>query len=107
VQTWLLVFLSTPGTDIFSPTSGGGGRALIGKSTDRNHGGVSAKLAFAIERTNGEILRSQATQTGLPPAERLLSCGLDSVEFNSSDSILNARITMSNVLGDRAQVNVG
>src|SRR5688572_5972892 len=35
VQNWVIIFLTTPGTDIFSPNSGGGGASIIGRPTNK------------------------------------------------------------------------
>jgi hypothetical protein len=107
VQSWMLVFMTTPGSDIFTPNSGGGARSIIGRSTDRAHANVSASLALAIERTKNEILKSQAKTPGLPLSERMLSCTLDRIYFDSKTSVLNAQVSLSNMLGRSAQVSLG
>ena len=107
VQTFVIVFLTTPGSDIFEPNSGGGANAIIGTNTNANGKGVAADLVLAIDRTKSEILRFQATTPNLPVSEKLLSIDLLSLEFVASDSSLNARISLSNMLGDQAEVSVG
>lgn len=107
VQSWLLIFMTTPGSDIFNVNSGGGARSIIGRSTDRDHTNVSASLALAIERTKNEMLRSQAKTPGLPLSERMLSCTLDRIYFDSKTSVLNAQVSLSNMLGRSAQVSLG
>lgn len=106
VQSWLLIFLTTPGSDVFDPSSGGGARTLIGKTTDRQHKGVAADLALAIERTKTEMLRVQAKTQGIPLSERLLSASLDSLKFDQNTSVLSARVSIRNMLGDQAEVAI-
>lgn len=107
VQAWVLVFLTTPGSDIFSPTSGGGGLSLVGRSTDRTGKGVAADLAMGIEKTKQELLRLQAENQAIPPSERLMSSSLDVVEFDERTTVLSARVNIQNMLGDVAEVSVG
>lgn len=107
VQTWVLIFLTTPGSDIFSPNSGGGGLSLVGRNTDKAGKGVTADLSMGIERTKQEILRLQASNQTVPPSEKLLSSSLDTVEFDASSTVLSARVRIQNMLGDEAQVTLG
>jgi hypothetical protein len=107
VQSWVMVFMTTPGSDIFTPNSGGGGIALIGRTTDRAGKGVAADLALAIERTKQDILRSQASNQTIPPSEKLLSSSLDAVQFDKDSTVLSARINLQNMLGDAAEVSLG
>lgn len=107
VQTWILIFMTTPGTDIFSPNSGGGGAAIVGRNTDRSGKGVAADLSSAIERTKQELLRLQSSNQTIPPSEKLLSSSLETVEFDSSSTVLSARVLIQNMLGDAAEVSLG
>jgi hypothetical protein len=105
VQSWLLLFLTTPGSDIFSPHSGGGGRALIGTTTDRNHRSAAADLALAVERTRTELVRLQSV-TRVPPSEKLLNTVIESVQFDEDTTTLVAQVSIKNMLGETAEVSV-
>jgi hypothetical protein len=107
VQAWLLVFFTTPGSDAFDQSSGGGGRSLVGKSTDRYHRGVAADLALCIDRTKNELLRLQAQTPGVPPEEKLLSSDLIGVSFDERTSMLYASVSLKNMVGDAAQLALG
>jgi hypothetical protein len=107
VQSWLLVFLTTPGSDVFAPNSGGGGAAIIGRSTDRTGKNVAADLALAIEKTKQEIMRTQAENQTIPPSEKLLASSLDSVAFDEKTTVLSARVSIQNMIGDVAEVSLG
>lgn len=107
VQNWVMVFFTTPGTDIFSPESGGGGASLIGRSTDRSGTGVTADLSLAIEKTKQELIRIQSNTQTVPPSEKLLSSSLEKVEFDEKTTVLSARVNIQNMLGDVAEVSLG
>lgn len=107
VQAWLLLFFSTPGTDIFSKGSGGGARSLIGRSTDANHQSAAADLALCIDRTRVEMLRLQSGAIGVPMDERLLSSSLDGVSFDPISSVLSARVSITSMTGSLAQLSLG
>jgi hypothetical protein len=107
VQNWVIIFLTTPGSDLFSPTSGGGGASIIGRPTDKSGKGVAADLAMAIEKTKNELLRLQSSNQAIPPSEKLLSSSLDKVEYDSASTVLSARVLVQNMLGDAAEVSLG
>jgi hypothetical protein len=107
IQSWLLIFMTNPGSDIFSPDSGGGGRSIIGKPTDSLHKSVSADLTLAIERAKSELLRLQSKYPRVPPSEKLLSASLENIAFNQSTGILSARVSITNMIGQSGEVSVG
>lgn len=107
IQSWLMIFLSTPGSDIFSPRSGGGALEIIGRSTDSSGKGAAADLAAAIERTNSELLRLQSQDRKIPPSEKLLSSSLVSMSFNPNTTALSARVEIRNQLLDGSVVGLG
>ncbi len=107
VQSWVIIFMTTAGSDIFSPSSGGGGASIIGRSTDRLGKGISADLSLSIERTKNEILLHQSQNQTIPPSERLLSSSLDVVEFDKDSTVLSARVNVQNMLGDTAEITLG
>ena len=72
-QTWIMEFLTTPGTSVFSPNAGGGGKSLIGRNTDNKGHGISADFAAAITRTNTRITKAQSQYPTIPLTEKLLA----------------------------------
>jgi hypothetical protein len=107
VQAWLLLFFTSPGTDIFSVNSGGGARSLIGKTTDAGHQSVAADLALCIDRTKMELMRLQANAPYLPMEERLMSSSLVGVNFNRESSTLFADVSLISMAGTAAQLSLG
>lgn len=106
VQSWLMLFMSTPGSDVFDKSSGGGGLALVGRTTNRNGKGVAADLALAVERSTAELRKKQGSDLRVPQSEKLLNCTLDSVEFDPDTTTLSGRVTIQNMLGDAAEVTL-
>lgn len=107
VQQWLLLFMSSPGSDIFDPTSGGGGRQIVGGSIDSSHNSAASNLAMAVARTNAELLRKQSGNLGLPVEERLLSSTLDSIAFDQNTTTLYGRVSIQNMAGQSADLSLG
>jgi hypothetical protein len=106
VQCWMMIFMSTPGTDIFDPDSGGGAKNLVGRATNASGTGVAADLQQAIERTKTELLRIQSRRTNIPLAEKLLSSSLDAIHFDPDNTLLSARVTLRNMAGSAAELNL-
>lgn len=105
VQAWSMIFLTTPGSDIFDLQSGGGAQAIIGRTTDKMGTGVSADLAHAIERTKNELLRLQSKYPNLPLEEKILNSNLESLAFDEKTTTLFARVTLQNMVGQSAEVS--
>lgn len=107
IQSYLIILLSTPGSDLFEPGSGGGVQALVGRSSKGNGKGVAADLTLAVERAKSELLKLQSKDRRIPPNERLLSTSLVSLNFNEQATTISAVIEVTNALGASAQVTVG
>lgn len=106
VQAWMMVFLTTPGSDVFTPSSGGGAATIIGSRTDRRHSSAAADLTVAIERTESEILRLQASRKNVPPEEKLLSSDLESLSFDDATGTLSATVRLKNLINQSAEVSL-
>lgn len=106
IQSWMIVFFTTPGSDVFDTSSGGGVRSIIGKNTNAQGKGVSADLALSIDRTQAELLRLQSKNPRIPLSEKLLSATLSAMNFDSSTSTLLATVALKNMLGEQADVSV-
>lgn len=103
IQSWLLIFLTTPGSDAFSP-GGGGARNLIGRSNNKT---APADLTLAVQRTRDELLRLQAQVSNLPLSEKLLSSSLSSISFDPNTTTVSAVVTLQNMLGESANLSIG
>jgi hypothetical protein len=106
VQSFLLILMTTPGSDAFDRTSGGGARGIIGRSTDSAGKTAAADLSLAVSRTKTELLAAQAKDRRIPPVERLLTAELSNVTFNPSTTTLSATVTLKNAVGESAQFNL-
>lgn len=102
VQEFVMIFLSTPGSDLFNESAGGGAQSIIGRRSDE----ASAELSLAVDRTKQQLFRAQARNSRIPPAERLLSASLANVEFDARTTSLAAVVDLRSVAGDAALVTV-
>lgn len=107
IQNWMIVFMTTPNSDVFTPTSGGGARAIIGSRTDSKNKSASADLAVAVQKTEAELIKSQAKSFNIPPEEKLLSSSLESVFFDDSTGTISARVQLRNMVNKSAQISLG
>lgn len=105
VQQWVVVFLTTPGSDIFDPASGGGGGSLIGKPHNRDGSSVSADLLLAVNRANDEMRKSQSSRR-VPPDERFSSADISDINFDPQAGELQAVLILKSMVGTSAQVQV-
>lgn len=107
IQCWMIVFLTTPGTDVFTPSSGGGARSIIGSRTDRRHKSAAADLAIAIQKTESELLKLQSKSFSIPPEEKLLSASLAAVSFDDATGTVSAQVQLRNMVNQAAEVSLG
>ena len=77
VQLFTKWLLTTPGSDIFNRTSGGGLQNMVGKiATTRKMGAVISSITQAINNTADQIRTMQTNVAGLDASEKLLSAEL-------------------------------
>jgi len=82
VQQFLKLFLTTPGTDLFNRSSGGGIKNMAGITlNDPARQGIAVKLMVAAKKCTEEIRASQSICTSIPPEERLVDVAIGSVSF--------------------------
>lgn len=107
IQSWIMLFLTTPGSDVFSPSSGGGARAIIGAPTDSKNKSASEGLTVAIQRTEAELLRLQAGKKYVPPQEKLLSSSLETITYDDATGTISARVRLKNLVSESASISLG
>ncbi len=107
VQYFVKLLLQNPGSDIFSPTEGGGVLGLVGRVvTKSDTTSLSASLVSAVNQTRDQILARQNKIPRIPSDERLLRADTQAVGFNPSTTTLAARISIGAVSGRDAVANL-
>ena len=107
IQTFLLYLLRTPGTDTWSPNSGGGVQKMIGSYFSRNNAGaVSAEFTLAVSRTRSQIISLQASNPRINADEKLASANVLSAVFSVPQTALLARVELIAQSGKRAAVGL-
>ena len=101
VQKFLKLLLTTRGSDIFSPQSGGNLLTLIGAMS----GGVTvsnlgARASMYVQATASQIISIQATSTA-PLAAKLRSVIVLSASYNTADTSLDIRLSIEAMDGSR------
>jgi hypothetical protein len=102
VQSFILLLLTTPGTNLFAPTTGGGLLALAG-STERQ-GQVRAAVSLAITETAKQLIRMQATESRLAASEKLASATILDTRFVAQQATLYISIRITAVDGSTTAV---
>lgn len=79
---FLKLFHTTPGTDLFRPSSGGGAQKIVGSNvTDTS---LAATLVRAVSRTEAQMIVGQS-KSKVPGAEKLLRAEILRVVSNPND----------------------
>lgn len=106
VQQFLKLFLTSPGTDRFKPTSGGGVKNMAGVTLDdQGRQGIAAKLMLSAKKCAAEIRASQ-TSGFIPPEERLVDVIIGEVGFRTETGTTEIRLEVETE-AQHAVVKVG
>lgn len=74
VQQFTIHLLTTPGTDLFDPTRGGGFLSKVGNTISlKDTSSLLIDLAQGVSRTQSQIIAKQTQNSSIPDDERLLS----------------------------------
>lgn len=106
LQVFIKLLFTTPGTDIWSQSSGGGALQGLGRNiNDLTGQGTIQDFMIAVANTTRQLVATQARNTRLPPDERLLSATVTKVFFNKQESALIPTIEVVSQLGVPAQAS--
>jgi len=107
MQTFLITFLTTPGTDAWSPSRGGGAQKIVGANFPKDTtGGVVAEFAVAVSRTRSQVIAMQSRSSVLSNDERLAGAEILESYFNTNSLGLVARIKLTARSGRSAIANL-
>ena len=107
IQTFVKMLLTTPGSDIFSPKSGGGVLRAVARQTTRDGGSMVSDLQAGIDRVQRQLIAIQANDRTLALSERLLSVTLLEAKFILSELALVGRLLIRNQTNQRSLVGLG
>lgn len=103
MQLFLKVLFTTPGTDIFSPKTGGGALVHLGQSVGIEQGSdVTSSLVISVDATARQLVQIQGRNQATPLDERLLSAKVASAGFNKNETALVASIELLSMAGNAA-----
>lgn len=107
VQLFLKILFTTPGTDIFSPRTGGGGLRSIGKTFGADEGSsIISDFIVAVDQTRRQIISIQGRDPRIPRDERLMSAKVLKAVYNKAESALIVSVELISQAGNAATANV-
>lgn len=107
VQLFIRYLLTSPGSDIFSPTEGGGLQEAVGVlGTTNKTAPILSVVNACVQRTQDQVTRMQLNQNGLTLDERLLSVEVLDLSVNQNLDEVTARLKIVPYSGDEALVNI-
>ena len=106
MQTVIKVLLTTPGTNVFAPTLGGGLMRLMGVPFNAPNS-LEVQVRQAISDTENQLLAVQSRSAGrIPDSERLRDIQVLSVDADIDSSSLRVRIAVTAQDGSRVTTGV-
>ena len=107
VQLFLKVLLSEPGSDIFSPTLGGGALRDLGQTFSKSAAGsLLGNFVIAVDATARQVQALQSHSVKTPLSERLLSAKVASAHFDEAETALIVSIQLTSQAGTTSQANL-
>jgi hypothetical protein len=98
MQTFLRILLRTPGSNKFSPRSGGGMLSLISGNIGKQ---TAADIAVAIQTARQYLINVQTSDRSIPPSERLLSAEIQSINADPHSASAYVTIVLTSHAGSR------
>lgn len=105
VQRYVLMLLTTPGSDIHNTEMGGGILRLIGKSINGNEN-IQASVQQSVAKAATDLKRIQSTSQGLSSDETLVSATIANVFFDQRTTTLAIKVQVVSAAGDAAIANL-
>lgn len=108
VQRFVLMLLTTPGTDLLNPELGGGLLNIIGRQVQGSQqGGINTAVQQSISKAAGDLRTIQAkASANLLASERLTSATLAGVQFDARTTTLAIRVIVESSAGKAALANL-
>lgn len=108
VQRYILMLLTSPGSDLFDPELGGGLQDLIGTvaSGPSSDHAVSGSVARAVNKATEDLQRVQGSSPFLDPSEKLVSADIMGTFFDPRTTVLAVQIQLNSAAGRSAVANL-
>lgn len=107
LQLFVKILFSNPGTDIFSPNTGGGALRNVGATFGSDEGdGIKADFTIAVDRTARHIISTQSRNGRIPRDERLLRATVLGATFSRATGSLFMQVEVVAQDGKAARANL-
>lgn len=107
LQKFLRILFTTPGTDIFNKSLGGGGLVKVGQTFGMDEGSdILSNLIISIDTTARQLIALQARNPSLPLDERLLSAKVTKAGFDKSEGAIDVVVEIVSQAGRAAVANL-
>jgi hypothetical protein len=106
-QLFVKILFTTPGSDIFSPKTGGAGLKNLGMTfSSLNTGSIVSDFVISVQNTARQITAIQSRTPGLAADEKLLSAKVVQSNFSAQETALNVTVELTSQGGNSAIVNL-
>lgn len=107
MQVFVKLLFTTPGSDSFNKTIGGGALRNIGRTFNKAEtGGIVSDFVVAVDSTARQLISLQSRQPKLPADERLVVANVLSANFDMQNAALIASIELISQAGQSAVTSV-
>lgn len=108
LQNFVKVLLTTPGTDIWSPRSGGGLMRLLVRNVDQHsENAISGEIESRVMSVTRQIVENQSMDHTMSVAERLLRSVVDRIIVSTAEQAVTVDLTLKFQDGERVATRFG
>ena len=101
-QRVIKLLMTTPGSDIFHPSDGGGLLGILGKAVNQSGAsGASAQVMIGLDQVSKRLIEDQASRR-LSADERLAELHVIELQFDQRSGSLNVRLGVESMAGSVA-----
>ena len=107
LQLFVKMLLTTPGSDIFNKTRGGGALRNIGRTFSKDSSGtLVSDFVISVDNTARQLASIQARTPRLPRDERLLGARVLGARFDASQTALIVSVLLTSQAGTTATAQI-
>lgn len=108
LQNFIKLLLTTPGTDIWSPRTGGGLMRLLVRNVDRHsENAISGEIESRVMSVTRQLIEAQSLDHTISVAERLMGSVVDRIIVSTAEQAVTVDLTLKFQDGGRASTRFG
>lgn len=107
LQRFLKLVFTTPGSDAFNTSHGGGIKDNVGALTDVEGRSITAGVTISLNTAKNQMIQMQNRDPNISASERLLDATIIDSVWNARTMTLNVKLVVTNETGATVSTQIG